>query len=124
MNAVQPQDLHRLFADAFSAGNVDAVLALYEPGAVLVPEPGRPPVTGEAIRQVLETFLALKPRVTCATEQAIESGGVALLRSRWTLTGTAPDGTPVEMSQRGIEIARRQPDGSWRFLIDDPFGGA
>lgn len=120
--ARNPEDCHRLFADAFSAGDLEAVLSLYEPTATLVPQPGQPPVSGEAIRQALQTFLALKPTISITTESVIQTDDIALLRSRWTLTGTGPDGNRIEMSHRGTEVVRRQKDGTWRLIIDHPFG--
>ena len=51
----------------------------------------------------------------------VESGDMALLHSRWTLKGTAPDGSPVEMAMQGTEVVRRQVNGNWLFVIDNPF---
>ena len=44
MPASTPQEIHFLFERAFNIGDVEAILALYEPGAVLVA--GGKPVTG------------------------------------------------------------------------------
>jgi ketosteroid isomerase-like protein len=42
--------------------------------------------------------------------------------SDWTLTGgTDPDGNPVELSGRATEVLRRQDNGSWLVVIDDPW---
>jgi ketosteroid isomerase-like protein len=40
----------------------------------------------------------------------------------WTLTGTGPDGAPMEMQGRGYDVMRRQSDGSWKMVIDSPRG--
>jgi ketosteroid isomerase-like protein len=37
---------------------------------------------------------------------------------------TGVEGGAVEMEGRGTEIARRQADGRWLFVIGDPFSGA
>jgi ketosteroid isomerase-like protein len=52
----------------------------------------------------------------------VHSGDVALLRSKWSLAGTGPDGKPVAMSGNGTEVVRRQADGTWLFVIDNPAG--
>lgn len=97
-------------------------MALYEPGAAFVAEPGKV-VTGlEAIREVIGAFIATKPQIDIEVEQVIQSGDVALLHARYTLKGTGPDGKPTEMSGRSAEVVRWQADGSWRFIIDNPFG--
>jgi ketosteroid isomerase-like protein len=50
--ALQPEDLDRLFLKRANAGDVDGVVALYEPGAVLAFPPGRLAIGTEAIRRV------------------------------------------------------------------------
>ncbi|MFD1532559.1 hypothetical protein [Pseudonocardia aurantiaca] len=46
----------------------------------------------------------------------------ALLVVDWSLRGTAPDGTSVDMSGTAADVVRRDPDGTWRYLVDNPFG--
>jgi ketosteroid isomerase-like protein len=40
----------------------------------------------------------------------------------WTFAGTGPDGTPVKLAGHSADVLRRQIDGSWRFVIDNPWG--
>ncbi|WP_457027959.1 YybH family protein [Kitasatospora sp. P5_F3] len=49
---------------------------------------------------------------------------IALLVVDWTITGTGPDGSPVDLTGTATDVARRGPDGYWRYLIDNPFGTA
>ena len=123
MAARNPRDVHTLTAAGVNAGDLDAILELYEAEAKMVPEAGKDPVMGPAaIRELFQGFLALNPTITVDTAGVIESGDLALLYSKWHLTGTGPDGEPVEVSGNGIEVVRRQSDGSWRYVIDDPSG--
>ena len=124
MPAHTPADADLQIIEALNAGDVEAALALYEPGATFVPEPGKAATGLDAIREVLNGFLALKPRLTIEVPQVSESGDLALLSSRWTLKGTAPDGNPVDLAGQGAEVVRRQADGTWLFVIDNPFAGA
>jgi ketosteroid isomerase-like protein len=55
---------------------------------------------------------------------AIEAGDLALLRGEWQLKGTGPDGRSLETAGNDIEVARRQADGTWRFVIDHAFGAS
>ncbi|MCX6621453.1 MAG: DUF4440 domain-containing protein, partial [Acidobacteria bacterium] len=60
--------------------------------------------------------------ISMETTSVLDTGdGIALLGGKWRLNGTGPDGNPMEMSGANSEIARRQPDGRWLFLIDNPF---
>ena len=97
-------------------------LALYEPTATFVPQPGHSTSGIEAVRGALQQYLALKGTLKMATTYVVESGDMALLRGKWLLQGTGPDGKPVEMGGNSIEILRRQSDGSWCFVIDHPLG--
>ena len=49
---------------------------------------------------------------------------IAILYSRWTVSGTGPDGTPVTLGGVTSDVVRRQSDGHWLFAIDNPLGGA
>ena len=50
----------------------------------------------------------------------VKSGDTAVTYGAWTLTGTSPDG-PIEMSGKGVAVLRRQPDGNWLYVVDDPW---
>ncbi len=121
MPARTPEEMHQVFAEALNAGDMDSLLALYEPGATLIPQPGQL-VTGlQGIRQALSAFLAAKPRITVETQKVIRAGEVALLYSRWALKGMGPDGKAFDLTGEGTEVGRQQPDGTWRFVIDNPY---
>jgi uncharacterized protein (TIGR02246 family) len=114
MSASTPQELHLLFERAFNTGDVKALLALYEPGAVVVA--GGKPVTGlDRIRDALNVFLSRGAQIKLDTRAVIESGEeLAVLHGAWSL------GAPTETQGLSTEVVRRQPDGSWMFVIDNP----
>jgi uncharacterized protein (TIGR02246 family) len=122
MTARAPEDVDRLFAENLNSGNVDGVVALYEPRATFVPQDG-PPVNGAAqIRAAIASFAAMKPALAMNVTKTVRAGeDLAVLYNDWTMTIAGPDGKPLEMSGRAIEIVRRQADGSWLFALDDPF---
>jgi ketosteroid isomerase-like protein len=105
--ALRPEDLGRLFLERASAGDVDGVVDLYEPGAVLVIPAGRLAVGTEAIREFYAGLLAAGRRFSSVIRPAVQAGDIAL-------TSTVRPGNAT------VEVARRQPDGSWRWLIDQP----
>ena len=105
--AVRPEDLDRLFQERASAGDVEGVVALYEPGAVLAFPGGQLAIGTEAIRQVYAELLANPPRFAGVIRPAIRNGDIAI-----TSTTRAGNAT--------VEVARRQPDGTWLWMIDQP----
>ncbi len=121
MPANTPADCDHQVIAAINAGDIETALSLYESGATFVGEPGKPATGTDAIREVLGGFLAMKPHLTIEVPIVVESGDTALLHSHWTLKGTGPDGAPVEMDMQGTEVVRKQADGTWKFIIDNPF---
>jgi len=116
-----PNQAHRTWGDAFNRGDIEALLALYAPDAVLVPEPGKQ-VTGTAnVRTALEGFMSLKGTMKLETQSVVTGGDTALTRGRWTLQGTGPDGKPLEMGSDSAEVWRRQSDGTWLTILDNPW---
>jgi ketosteroid isomerase-like protein len=106
-HALQPEDLDRLFLSRANAGDVDGLVALYEPDAVLALAPGRLAVGSAAIRAVYADLLADRPRFAGEIRPSIRNGDIAITST--TRTGNAT-----------VEVARRQPDGTWLWMIDQP----
>ena len=117
-------ELPAALADRLAAGDLDGALALYEPDATFAPQPGAQVSGLDAIREALTQFVALRPALDGEIEKVLEAGDVALVTNRWTLRGTGPDGGPLEMGGVSADVMRRQPDGTWRILVDDPWGVA
>jgi uncharacterized protein (TIGR02246 family) len=123
MPATEPDQLHRLFEQAFNAGDLDALMALYEPDAALIPQPGVLTEGTAAIREALQWFLDRRGQIALDTKLVVRVGDVAFLANRWSLTGgTMPDGSPAQLGAATAEVARRQSDGTWRYVIDNAWG--
>jgi uncharacterized protein (TIGR02246 family) len=123
MKAESPARVIELFTEALNGGDVDGALALYETDATFAAQPGEEVKGREAIRAALDQFMALKPRMDGEITKVMTAGDVALVMNRWQLEGTQADGALVEMRGHSADVLRRTPDGGWRILIDDPWGG-
>jgi uncharacterized protein (TIGR02246 family) len=111
------------FADALHDGRLDDAVALYEPDAVFIPQPGAAPLHGtDAIRAALAQFTALRPTLTPDIRKVVQAGDIATVLNAWRLDGTGPDGAPLQLSGTSADVLRRRPDGTWALLIDDPWG--
>lgn len=122
MKVYKPEDMNSAFADAFNSGNIENLMALYEPTAVLVPIPGKVVEGLEAIRSALQELLALKAHMISENQYALVNGDIALLRAKVYLVGSAPDGSRLEINNHTAEVVRRQADGSWLYILDHPYG--
>lgn len=122
MPVMQPDEIYERFASALNGNNLVGVMQLFDADSATVPHPGAPAVAGmDAVRGVMAQCLAMQPHISYDDSNVIVADDVALLRSTWRLNVTGPDGKPVEVTGKGIQVARRQMDGSWRILIDNPW---
>ena len=113
---VELRDMHRVFADAYNSRDLDLVMALYGPETTMLTQDGAELRGTDAIRDSLEVLFAVPGRMAMRTRYVIEAGGVALLSSEWTLT-VGEEATSAVTA----EVARRDPDGGWRYVIDHPY---
>ena len=115
MPAKRPEEICHLFQQAMAAGDLDAVLSVYDPEAVFLNQ-SRDVTNGrEGLRQELAPLVARRTRFDFTIKEVVEAGDIALMHTEWTVSG------PQQMKVYAIEVARRQPDGTWRWLIGDPF---
>ncbi len=119
MSAQTPEDLDRLFAEAAAKGDAAAIAALYEPGGVLLGQDGDA-VGTDAIRTAISGMASVKPKVTMNIAKTVTAGDIAIVYNDWNVSMPGADGSTVAMSGKAIEVCRRQPDGSWLFVVDDP----
>lgn len=122
--AMQPEHLRKFFIDRANAGDVAGLVALYEPDAVLVAAPGVIVHGVEAIRRELERLVArmISQEVTFSgiPSPALLNGELALTSTRFTTFQIDVDGQPTVRTSITVGVARRQPSGEWRWVIDQP----
>ncbi len=107
--ALKPEDLARFFVVRANAGDVEGLAALYEPDAVLAGPEGQLMIGTDAIRGFYAKLLANRPTFETGEQRpTLRHGELALTSSR-LVNGTVT-----------AEVARRQPDGTWLFAIDQP----
>jgi uncharacterized protein (TIGR02246 family) len=121
MDKDDPAHIHILFLDAFNAGDIESLMELYEPNAVLVVN-GQPVAGQQSIRNAYESFLARRPRMSLKTHSVVVfDDNLAVLHGDWVLEPGAADETGKTTRGLSTEVVRRQADGSWRFVIDNPY---
>ncbi len=119
MGASRPDEASRLFEERFARSDLDGLMDLYEEGAVFTNAQGAH-AGSTAIREVLGGYLSTGASIAMNDSVSFEAGELALVHWAWTMT--FPDGRVAEGAT--AEVLRRQSDGSWRFIIDNPDGPA
>src|SRR6476659_8366982 len=108
--AEQPEDLTRLFVERANEGDAEGIALLYEEDAVMAYPPGQTTVGRAAIRALWEQVLANRPHFEPEPPlPTLVSGDLAL-------TATPPkDGAGAR-----AQVVRRQAEGSWLRVLDQP----
>jgi ketosteroid isomerase-like protein len=107
----------------FNKGNINFLMTLYEEDACFASEPGLIINDSNNIRQTLQSFFNIGARLEAKVKRVIRASDLALLITEWSITGTEPAyGTPISLTGRGIIVLRRQSDGTWLMIIENPWG--
>jgi len=117
-----PEQVLRSIVDGINTGNLDDLVPLYEPEAAFATQPGSLGHGLPAVREALAGFMAMKGKLDLNVTRVLEASDLALVTTEWSFTGTGPDGEPVALAAQSADVLRRQADGSWRFVIDNPWG--
>jgi len=105
--ALSPDDLERFFVLRANAGDVEGLVALYEPNAVLACGNRQIVIGTEAIRRFYAELLATRPQFAQGEQSpSLQNDDLALTSSRFG------NGSVT------AEVARRQSDGMWLWAVD------
>jgi ketosteroid isomerase-like protein len=102
---------------AFAKGDIDTIMSTYEPRASVVSTPGTPVWGDQALRAMFRNFVDAEVAFKYGKHEVVVAGDVGLHLMQWSAPG--PNG---EMSALSVAVLRRQPDNSWKMVIDHPFG--
>jgi ketosteroid isomerase-like protein len=115
MPATNPEQICHLFRQYMAEGNLEALLSLYDPEVAFLNQAGEIKRGRQGLKGELAPLASSKATFDFDIKQIIQSGDIALMHTHWTISASQPK------PQHAIEVARRQPDGSWCWLIGDPF---
>jgi uncharacterized protein (TIGR02246 family) len=119
-----PEQVLEAIVAGINAGDLERLVPLYETEAAFAVEPGRLAHGAPGIREALSGFIAMNGKLDLEVTRVLEVDDLALVIGVWSFDGTGPDGEPVRLEARNADVLRRQSDGAWRFVIDNPWGVA
>ena len=118
----KPEDWPQAFEQHLNAGDLDAVMELYESDARFVARSGGTLVGGDAIRKVLGGMIDAKTHLRSRVIKAVTVGDIAQLYTDFEGTAVDGSGKSVALPNKAIEVLRRHYDGSWKLIVGDPNG--
>jgi uncharacterized protein (TIGR02246 family) len=117
-----PEEVLEAIVTGINSGDLEGLLPLYESEAAFATQPGELAHGAPGIREALNGFISLNGKLDLEVTRVLEVGDLALVIGAWSFDGTGPDGEPVRLEARNADVLRRQTDGTWRFVIDNPWG--
>lgn len=115
MSAKRPEEICGLFQKYMADGDLESLLNVYDDEAVFLSQSGEVKIGKQEIREALAPLASAKTIFSFNIRQIVHAGDIALMHSDWQVS------SPQPMFVHAIEVARRQTDGTWRWLIGDPF---
>ena len=117
-----PEDVLDLQVKEFNKGNISFLMTLYENGACFASKPGQTEKDLKNIRQSLQSFIDMRSKLEAKVKRVLQANDLTLLITEWSINGTRPDGESINLTGRGTVILRRQSDGNWLMVIENPWG--
>ena len=119
-----PEQVLETIVTGINSGNLESLMPLYESEAAFATQPGSLAHGPAGVREALTGFISLQGELDLEVTRVLEVDDLALVTGVWKFNGTAPDGEPVQLEASNADVLRRQSDGTWRFVIDNPWGTA
>ena len=117
-----PEQVLESIVSGINSGDLDSLISLYESEAAFATQPGSLAHGAAGIGEALSGFISMRGKLELEVTRVLEVDDLALVIGVWSFNGTGTDGEPVRLAARNADVLRRQSDGSWRFVIDNPWG--
>lgn len=117
-----PKEFLISYVKKFNAGDISSLISLYETEACFVSQAGEVVKGIENIRQRLQSFINMNGKIDSKVDGVIHTNDIALVNTEWSFNGSGPDGKSVTIIGKATDVLRQQSDGTWRILIDNPWG--
>jgi uncharacterized protein (TIGR02246 family) len=122
MTTATPEQVLESIVSGINSGDLEGLLPLYEQKAAFATEPGSLAHGAPGVREALAGFIAMNGELDLEVTRVLEVDDLALVVGVWSFNGIGSDGEPVRLSATNADVLRRQQDGTWRFVIDNPWG--
>lgn len=107
---------------AFHDKDIEGVMASYESNAVVVFEPEKPVSDPAILQEMFQGAFMINPNFVYSGHEVFIKDDIATHFAPWTMTGQAPDGTDIKQSGLSVSVLRKQEDGKWLIVFDNPHG--
>jgi ketosteroid isomerase-like protein len=117
-----PEEVLNSVTEGINAGDLDSLMTLYGPLACFASQPGQLAKSPADIRESLRSFIDMNGKLNLNVKRVINASDIALVTTEWSFSGTGSNGKHVDIIGKSADVLRQQPDGTWRFVMDNPWG--
>ncbi len=107
---------------SFAEKDINGVMETYEEESTIIFEPGMPVRDRNTQRELFMGFISMDPEFQYGEHEVFINGDVAIHLTPWSMIGKTPDGTQMKVGGLSIAVLRKQQDGEWLMIFDDPYG--
>jgi ketosteroid isomerase-like protein len=117
-----PKEFLISYVKKFNSGDISSLISLYETEACFVSREGEVVKGIDNVHQRLRSFINMNGRIESKVIGVVQTSDIALVNTEWSFNGSGPDGKAVTITGKATDVLRQQSDGTWRILIDNPWG--
>ena len=117
-----PKEFLISYVKKFNSGDISSLISLYETEACFVSQEGEVVKGIDNVRQRLQSFINMNGKIDSKVIGVVQTNDIALVNTEWSFNGSGSDGKAVTIIGKATDVLRQQSDGTWRILIDNPWG--
>ncbi len=108
---------------AFNRKDIHGIMESYEEGAVVMFEAAQKITGTQRIQHMFEGAFQANPKFSYPKgHEVYASNDLALHIAPWTMEASAPDGSRITQEGLSVAVLRKQHNGQWLLVLDNPHG--
>ena len=116
-----PAEAVKYFRNCIVIGDLQGALNCFDKDATYIERDGQE-ITGlENIEKSMEHLCTWKPKIVGSKSRVTIVGNLAIWVDKWSLNAIMPDGNPIEMNGATSCMMKKNEEGIWVWLVDNPF---
>ena len=119
-----PKEFLKSYVEKFNAKNVNSLIDMYETDACFQVQPGQVVKGLRKYTSKSSGLIGMNGNLQSNVKGVIQASNLALVNTEWLFSGTGPDGKPLNIDGKATDVLRQQSDGTWRIVIDNPWGSS
>ncbi|MES2575030.1 MAG: nuclear transport factor 2 family protein [Bacteroidota bacterium] len=121
LDRTNPSDAVKYFRNCILAGDLTGALSCFDKDATYIERDGQEIKGLDNIKKSMEHLCTWKPDIKGSKQKVTIVGNLAVWVDAWTLKAVMPDGNPIEMNGATTCMMKKNENGIWLWLVDNPF---